>query len=63
MEIPFDLLDEATLKRLIEEFVTRDGTELSDSEKKIEQVIALLKKGDVYISFDQEEKTTTILAR
>lgn len=62
MKIPSEMLDEYTLKALVEEFVTRDGTDLVDAEKKIDQILALLKKGEVFISYDEEEETTTIVA-
>ncbi|MFT7485717.1 MAG: hypothetical protein ACI9F9_001567 [Candidatus Paceibacteria bacterium] len=55
--IPAEALAPGTLRNLIEEFVTRDGTEFTDSSIKIQEVEAALKLGEVQIWFDSSSKT------
>lgn len=50
-----------TLTGVIEEFVTRDGTELSDADQKVRQVHELLRRGEVELWFDEETRTCNIL--
>jgi len=57
-----NLLDAATLRSVIEEFVTRDGTELSQFETKVEEVQLLLARGEVELWFDPETSSCNILA-
>lgn len=59
--IPYDRLSPEALRNVIEEFVTRDGTELSDAEVKVAQVTALLAKGLVEIWFEPSTGTCNIL--
>jgi len=61
MIIPLDALDQKTLRAVIEEFVTRDGTELTDVKIKVDAVEALFRKGEVQIVFDEENKTCNII--
>ena len=61
--IPHDRLDRKTLRRVIEEFVTRDGTELTDTADKIEQVRLLLMQGEVELWFDEKTRSCNIIAR
>ncbi len=63
MEIPWSMLDPSTLNRLIEEFVTRDGTDMHDASSKIKQVLEHLKNGTAHISFDAETKTCTLFRK
>jgi len=50
---------------LVEEFVTRDGTDYGDSEVSLEQkttrVIRMLDKGDIVIVFDAATESCTIV--
>lgn len=57
-----DQLEAATLRSVLEEFVTRDGTELSDLDSKIAAVRALLESGGADIWFDPETGTCNIVA-
>ena len=61
VRIPFDQLPEHTLRSVIEEFVTRDGTELTESSSKIDQVKELLRSGDVELWFDPVTQSCNIL--
>ena len=62
MRIPHDQLSKDALRGLIEEFVTRDGTDLSEAGDQIERVLKALAAGRAAIEFDEEEETTTIIA-
>jgi len=57
------LLDAKTLRSVIEEFVTRDGTELSELETSVAQVQTLLDRGEVELWFDPETSTCNILPK
>ncbi len=64
---PDDLSPEA-LRALVEEFVTRDGTDYGAVERgveeKIAQVLAQLRSGEARLVFDPETETANIaLAR
>jgi uncharacterized protein YheU (UPF0270 family) len=63
VRIPPEQLSPETLRSVIEEFVTRDGTELTDADAKIAQVMGLLRHGEVEIWFDQDTRTCNILPR
>lgn len=44
MEIPYQALPSATLTNLIEELVTRDGTDYGDNEFSLEEKVAQVKR-------------------
>ena len=57
MEIPYQAIPAATLQNLIEELVTRDGTDYGEQElaleQKVVQVRALLESGKAVIQYDE----------
>ena len=63
--IPYNQLSPEALQGVIEEFVTRDGTDYGEIEVsleiKISQVPGQVKSGKAVIIFDQKTKTCTIL--
>jgi len=63
--IPYHQLSPEALNGLIEEFVTRDGTDYGEVEvpigTKTNQVLGQLKSGKAVIIFDQESETCNIL--
>ena len=65
LKIPYDQLNSETLHGVIEEFVTRDGTDYGETEvsleTKISQVLGQLKSGKAVIVFDQATETCNIL--
>jgi len=65
--IPCDQLSPDTLRAIIEEFVTRDGTDYGETEvpleQKIRQVYKELISGKALILFDTVEQTCNIVAR
>ena len=64
VKIPYDQLSPKALHGVIEEFVTRDGTDYGEVEipleTKIAQVLAQIKSGKAIIFFDQETESCTI---
>ncbi len=63
MRIPADKLPENLLRRVVEEYVSRDGTDWSDMEERIRQVLGLLETGAAELHFDEETETTNIVMR
>mgnify|MGYP001823858043 CR=1 FL=1 len=61
IRIPHERLPSATLRAVIEEFVTRDGTEMTDAAVKIESVLRQLRSGEVHVWFDAGTQTCNIL--
>ena len=57
VKIPYDQLSNEALQGVIEEFVTRDGTDYGEVQiplgTKITQVLKQLKSKDAFIVFDQ----------
>lgn len=62
MQIPIDQLPENVLRRVIEEYVSRDGTDWTDMEERIDRVLRSLQSGDAELHFDEETETTNIVA-
>ena len=60
MRIPPTLLSPAALRAVIEEFVTRDGTDHSSVERRIATVMRQLDANRVELHFDGKTKTCTI---
>ncbi len=63
LRIPHQQLSPDTLNGLIEEFVTRNGTDISDAPRSIEQVLKLLEQGKAVITFDEDTESCNILLR
>ena len=67
VELSPDDLSPETLRSLVEEFVTRDGTDYGDVERsvdeKIAQVLAQLASGEARIVFDLEAESASIVTR
>ena len=65
MEIPYQKLPPETLNAVIEEFVTREGTDYGDRvfslEEKISEVRLQLKQGSVKVVFDPDSETCNII--
>lgn len=64
-EVPSSALKAEVLRALIEEFVTRDGTDYGDRERsleeKVEDVRRQLESGDARIVVDPEAETVNIV--
>ena len=63
LRIPHNQLSADTLNGLIEEFVTRNGTDLTDAPRSIEQDHKLLEQGKAVITFDEDTESCNILLR
>ena len=65
LKILHDQLSPEALQGVIEEFVTRDGTDYGEVEvpleTKISQVLGQIKSGKAVIVFDQKTETCNIL--
>jgi uncharacterized protein len=63
--VPHDRISPATLQKMVEEFVTRDWSELTYEERtldeQIEQVIQQLKDGKAKVVFDLTSETCNII--
>lgn len=63
MHIPHQQLPSLTLRAVVEEFVTRDGTDHSAIPQRIESVLRQLDGGLVELHFDADTQTCNILPR
>ena len=65
LKITYDQLSSEALQGVVEEFVTRDGTDYGEVEvsleTKVAQVMNQLKSGTAVIVFDQKTETCTIM--
>lgn len=65
--IPFKELSPEALQGVIEDFVTRDGTDYGESEipleTKVQQVLNQLGSGKAVIVFDQKTQTCNIVSK
>ena len=66
MLIPYTKLSEEALRAVIEEYITREGTEYGvkeySFEQKIEQIRQQLLQGEIKINFDTETETCNLFA-
>ena len=67
MLIPYQMLETETLQRLLEDFVTRDGTDYGDQEiptaTKVEQVRNQLKKQEAFVVFDEVTESVSVMGK
>ncbi len=66
MLIPHTLLDPETLQRLLEDFVTRDGTDNgydASLEQRVERLRRQLERGDLLIVFHPETGDASLAHR
>jgi len=65
VEVPYTRLSPEALRRLVEEFVTRDTTDYGRREKslaeKMADVMRQLERGEATIVFDPQAQTTHII--
>ena len=64
---PHDRLSQEALQGLIEEFVTRYGTDTGYTdgslEESVKMVIRQLKRGDIFIVYDEATETANIVPK
>lgn len=66
MIVPYSLLDPDVLQNLIEDFVSRDGTDNGDDTplaKRVERVKYALEKKQAFIIFDQQLETCSLVLK
>lgn len=66
MEIPFRELSVEALRGVVEEFVSREGTDYGQEftlDQKVQHVMRQLERGDATIAFDPETQTVNIIAK
>jgi len=67
MQIPHNALSAVTLQNLLEEFVTREGTDYGDRHyslaDKVSHVRTQLEKGLVYIVYDPHSSSCHIVSK
>lgn len=66
MLIPHDLLEADTLTRLLEDFVTRDGTDNGDETplaQRVERARHALLRGQAVIVFDADSQQCQLMLR
>jgi len=65
--IPHDRLSRDALRGLIEEFITREGTDSGYTkgglEESVEMVMRQLTRGEALVVFDQETETANIVSK
>ena len=66
MIIPYTLLEPETLRNLVEEFVSRDGTDNGYEqtlESRVEVVMAMLKRREAEVVFDDVHQSANIVLK
>ena len=67
MIIPYQQISPEALQGLIEEFITREGTDYGEVEfsltQKVKQVEQQLARGDIVIAFDVSTESVSILTK
>ena len=66
MLIPHDLLEADTLNNLLEDFVTREGTDNGDEtplDVRVERARHALRRGEAVILFDPESQQCQLMMR
>lgn len=67
LEVPWHALSADALQGIVEEFVTREGTEYGAMDvslaTKVEQVRAQIERGDVLIYFDEASSSCHLVQR
>jgi uncharacterized protein YheU (UPF0270 family) len=66
MDIPWKQIQPDTLRRLIESFVTREGTDYGQKDysldEKVEQVLGQIKRGEAKITYDSDTESCNIIS-
>lgn len=67
VQIPIDALSDEALDGLIEEFVTRDGTDYGADERSLDDkkdaIRRQLDRAEIVIVFDPETETSNIISK
>lgn len=63
MQVPYSHLSPAALRAVIAEFVTRDGTDHSAVEPRIEAIMRQLAAGSAVLHYDDDTRSCNISPR
>ena len=67
VEVPYKQIDPDTLRRMIQEFVTRDGSDWAEVgctlEDKVEQVLRQLQNKQIKVVFDLTSQTANLVPK
>ena len=67
VEVPWQQLSEEALAGVVEEFITREGTDYGVEEfslaQKVTQVMAQIRRGDVLMMFDRDTERCQLEAK
>ena len=67
VEIPYQDINPGTLRNMIEEFVSRDGSDWGDAggsmEDKIKQVLRQFESGKIKVVFDLTSQSANIVSK
>jgi uncharacterized protein YheU (UPF0270 family) len=67
MIIPYEILSREALQGLIEEFVTREGTDSGYTKKSLEENVEMakrqLQRRDAFIVYDKSTQTAKIVSK
>jgi uncharacterized protein YheU (UPF0270 family) len=67
IEVPYERINPDTLRKMIQEFVTRDGADWGEAgctlEDKVEEVLQQLKSRKAKVVFDLASQTANIVVR
>ena len=65
VEIPYEQIAPETLRRMIQEFVSRDGADWNDTggslEEKVEQVLRQLRNKQIKVVFDLTSQSANLV--
>lgn len=61
MKIPHGKLSPNALREIVDEFVTRDGTDHSNVNQRVVDVLKQLENGNVEMHFDNDTRTCNIV--
>ena len=65
IEVPYDSLNPDTLRAVVEEFITRNGTDYGEHERtldsKVADVMRQLRRGEAVVVFDQQTNSVNIV--
>jgi uncharacterized protein YheU (UPF0270 family) len=67
MEIPYEKLDPDTLRRVLEEIVSREGTDYGERvysfDEKVDQALEMLRIRKAALVFDQATETVNLVSK
>jgi len=65
MIIPFEKLDAAVLRSIVEDFITRDGTDYGEIEhslaQKVDSLLLQIKRSEVFVTFDEASESVSLV--